>query len=200
MKPKFIHLIRHGQVEEAYQGKFVGRIDADLSQEGKKQMKRLTDYLNQLEDPKYIISPLKRAQDSFKWAVDIANKSPIIDDDFKEIHFGNWQGLTFNQIRTRYPDLYKEWKTWSDRFQYPQGESYAHFIRRIKKCIRLIRSLPNQNIVVFSHGGVIRFLICALLGMDPSYHNSFKIDRGSVTRIDMSRRVCVLTDLNRFNA
>ena len=41
MNKKILHLIRHGEVEEAYQGKFVGRIDVDLSNDGKKQMRKL---------------------------------------------------------------------------------------------------------------------------------------------------------------
>ena len=44
MSKKYLHLIRHGEVEEAYQGKFVGRIDADLAIEGRKQMKKMADF------------------------------------------------------------------------------------------------------------------------------------------------------------
>jgi len=197
MHGKFLHLVRHGEVEEAYQGKFVGRIDVDLSSEGKKQMKKLSGFCKKLENPKYILSPLKRAQDSFNFAVDSKNTIPIIDTNFKEIHFGNWEGLTFMQIRKRYPDLYREWKTWSLNFRYPQGESHQEFLKRIKKCARLIRSIPNDNIVIFSHGGVIRFLICYFLGLDPSFNNSFKVNRGSKTSLDISRKVNVLLDLNQ---
>ncbi len=197
MAKKKLILIRHGEVEEAYQGKFVGRIDADLSADGRRQMKKFSDYFATIQNVQYICSPLKRALDSFEIATQkLPNCKCTADVNFKEIHFGNWEGLSFQQIKRRYPDLYKEWKMWRGSFRYPQGESHNEFIRRIRRCAKAIKKMDSENVVVFSHGGVIRFLLCYFLELDFSQNNAFKVERGSRTILEISRIRTVLAELN----
>jgi broad specificity phosphatase PhoE len=119
-----------------------------------------------------------------------------IDPDLREIDFGTFEGLTFDEINSRYPEQVSIWTGLDRKFAFPQGEGVACFLERIQKVGSRLASLENDTVIVFTHGGVIRALICYFLGLEPIHYVLFDVDHASVTTIRLFGESGVLSCLN----
>nr|VFJ43567.1 MAG: alpha-ribazole phosphatase/probable phosphoglycerate mutase [Candidatus Kentron sp. FM]VFJ68683.1 MAG: alpha-ribazole phosphatase/probable phosphoglycerate mutase [Candidatus Kentron sp. FM]VFK10436.1 MAG: alpha-ribazole phosphatase/probable phosphoglycerate mutase [Candidatus Kentron sp. FM] len=208
MRSKIILLIRHG---EAIQGKdrggenwehrpYIGKTDPSLTQTGIVQAKQLVERLIPWvytkapmgeSVPKTIAvlsSPARRALETARLATSglgtRGTELPIQQDpDLWEIDFGRWEGKCFPQIKAMDAVLVDEWAQGRMDFRFPEGESLSAFRARVIRAGDRMRHHRAQVLLVITHGGVIRFLICYLLGLPPSSHLAFQIGTGSIARI-----------------
>jgi len=193
---KKIILFRHGEIEEKYNLRFIGSTDALLSEQGRQQMSKFHSFVSENKEAEFLCSPLTRAKDSFQIASEGLNIPVNYDDKLREIDFGKWENLNFMEIQENYPELYQQWTQWNPDFIYPKGESHQNLLERVKICARELKAIEKDNVIVFTHGGLIRFLICELLGMDPKYYMCFRVLRGTRTSIDVSSDLGILEEIN----
>lgn len=208
-------LIRHGEC--LGQGTYLGRrTDPPLSDSGRLQAERLKTRL--LETgvvsaggciPVYS-SGMRRAVETaeiiFGDCFGGAAERKI--SDLAEIDFGEWDGMSADEIVTSYGDEYRKWL--EDPFfkSPPCGESLNDFNARVADSLNRVLdeagSLQGDESVtaaVVSHGGVLRSIICSLLGLPGKSHWSFTIDCGSYSIVNIypdgkSGRTAVLEKLN----
>lgn len=156
LKNKYIFL-RHGQTKYNIEGKYMGRIDEPLTEEGIEQSRNVT--LNQKVDLIYS-SPLIRARQT----ADIIGKkyglNIIYDERLIEKHGGTVEGIEFDYIMTKHPEKWKVWerKDLNDTIStaYPQGESYLDVIVRVHNLIiEIERENEGMSILFISHHGVL---------------------------------------------
>jgi len=89
--------------------------------------------------------------------------------DLREIDFGDFEGLSYDEIAVRYPDLYRQWMEKPTEVQFPNGESFSETRDRILKVFDAIQSeRRGQTVAIVSHGGVNRVLIARALQMPDS--------------------------------
>jgi len=188
-------MIRHGESETRYKGRYIGKTDADLSAKGQKQAEALAALLPAFRDVFFLTSPLRRARQTAEFAIGLA-KPLEIDENLREIDFGLWEGLSFAEIEAAYPAEVVNWAAQGDDFLFPEGENTASFRKRIATAANIIVSNPAETTVVFTHGGVIRFLICHFLGLPSRHHLSFEISPTSLSEIMIHHGKGVLTRLN----
>jgi broad specificity phosphatase PhoE len=95
-------LIRHAEVEARYQGVFGGRIDMELSPRGHEQAAALAKYL--LPKPLNAIyaSPMKRVQQTLAPLLINGTPQPVILPDLREVDFGDWTGLTWDEVQAKF--------------------------------------------------------------------------------------------------
>jgi broad specificity phosphatase PhoE len=194
--PNTLILFRHGELEERFQNRFIGSTDAPLSREGKKQIEKFQPFLSGHKEALYLYSPLKRAHDSFLLATQGLTVQSQAEDGLREINFGDWEELSFTDIQKLFPKEYENWAQWNPDFVYPGGEGHRSFTQRIKICADYIRGLENETVIAFTHGGVIMFMLCELLGLEPPNYRSFRVRRGSRTTISLSNGQGVLEEIN----
>jgi broad specificity phosphatase PhoE len=188
-------MIRHGEYEERYQGSFIGKTDVALSAKGKRQAALLASSLSTLKEATFLCSPMRRTRTTAQVAVGPKRRLEF-DENLREIDFGLWETMPFEEIAKGYASLVDQWAAFRDDFAFPQGESLAAFQKRIKKVAdRIIRD-PSGTVVVFTHGGVIRFLICRLLGIKGKYSLCFDVGTASISEIRLYNGKGVLTRLN----
>ncbi len=152
--------IRHGETDWNRQGRMQGQQDIALNALGRRQAARNGRVLPLLLGGtkwRFIVSPLSRATDTMKIALDAAGMTGTAfetDDRLKEISFGRWEGLTLAEIAQR--DAKGGKSRQADKWRYvpPDGESYADL------CVRIGGWLAGQDrpAVVVAHGGVLRIL------------------------------------------
>lgn len=188
-------MIRHGESETRYRGRYIGKTDAALSDEGQRQAAALAAALSSLKDVSFFTSPLIRARQTAKLALGM-DATIEIDNDLREIDFGLWEGLSFGEISAAYPSEVGRWAELGDDFIFPEGESTSDFRRRIAKAADRIMNNPAGTVAVFSHGGVIRFLICHFLGLRTRDHLSFDISPASISEMTLFDGRGILTRLN----
>lgn len=103
-------------------------------------------------------------------------------DDARECDFGDWEGMTFKEIAESFPAEVEQWKE-GDGFQFPNGEKLSTFKERVEKLSRELISKEENKLVLVTHAGVIRYMLCYFLGIDYKKSMSFNVDPGSFTCI-----------------
>lgn len=196
-------LIRHGNVGDEYRGAFIGRTDVPLAASGRNQAGKLKERLRNILDPQgsvIISSPLQRCRETAMIAAEGLAIPIRIDDDLREIDFGQWEVLTFEKIAATYNrSEIAGWASFDRDFAFPGGERIGDFLERVAGAGERLAALDGESAVVFTHGGVIRALICYFLKLDPRNYLLFEVGPASVTTIRLFEHGGILTGLNIFS-
>lgn len=192
---KRILLIRH--CESLHAGKrYIGSTDTPLTPAGKEQARRLAARLKHGSIDRVLTSPFRRTLDTAGSVVEGRGLSVEADPDLGEIDFGQWEGLTFEEIERKDPDRVAEWARGGMEFRFPGGESLFEFGKRVRRAGKRLAKQSKETVVVVTHGGVIRFMLCHFLGLPSRSHFMFDIKPGSITRLDLYTDHAVLSGLN----
>src|SRR6185312_13526063 len=183
-KPTRLLLIRHAEVEESYHKIFGGTIDMNLSRRGHEQAQMLSKFLRTKKFDAIYASPMKRVQQTLAPVLKNGAPPQKIEKDLREVDFGDWTGLNWEQVCTKFNLLTHEWLDHIERGVAPNGESGPKFRKRVEPCIRkIIKNHPGETVGVFCHGGVIRMILSILLELPLPRTNMFEIEYASVTQI-----------------
>lgn len=179
-----LYLIRHGETEGAETKRYKGHIDVPLSENGKEQIKRLSKYIYQNTEHRLqntdlkaiYCSDLSRAVKSAEIIGEPFGLKPVIVDDLKERNFGKWEGMSFDEIEEKYPDDFKAWADNPLKFSPMEGESTINARDRAMPAFsKIVNKHTGDNIAIVSHGGIIRIILCELLGIP--LENLFRIEQ-----------------------
>ncbi len=176
--------VRHAPVVNG-DGMIYGSSDIDCDVSDTASFKALADALP--TGAVWVTSHLSRAKKTAQAIFDTGSdgSEPIIEKDFGEQNFGDWQGMSWNQMMKADPETYKVY--WADptRNRPPGGESFADLIARTGAAIeRLGKQYKGRDIVAIAHGGTIRSAIAVALGLDPVQGMAFRIDTLSVSVLE----------------
>ncbi|ORT99533.1 Phosphoglycerate/bisphosphoglycerate mutase [Anaerovibrio sp. JC8] len=161
-----IVLVRHGQTVWNKLGKYQGQADIDLSEVGKEQAKLLGESFPVEGVDAVFSSPLVRAMETAEAIAAPLNLPVTSCQEFCEISFGKWEGLTYDEIHASWPKEHDLLFTRPDELICPEGEGFVQVQQRAAaKMESLIKENPDKTIVIVAHGGVIRTLLCHALGM-----------------------------------
>lgn len=115
----------------------------------------------------------------------------------RERRFGVWEGLWFNEIEQRYPNQYPAWKRDQTGFMAEGGESMYGLLARVLPVIQGIAERHrNETVIVVSHVGPIRALLCHAAGIPLERHRQIIVDNASPCRVDYGERQNNLVYLN----
>lgn len=195
MQAKKLTLIRHGSLESSLDDCYVGRLDVPLSSAGKRQSLQLADRLSATGIDALWSSPALRAVETARPLVERLDLPCCIKNELGEVHFGRWEGLTFEQIRAMDPQLVDLWADPKADFCFPEGESRYEFRMRVSKVAQRIISSECQHLALVSHGGVIKTLLCLLLQWPDEDFFKVSIQRGGFATLDIHAEGAVLTGL-----
>ncbi len=167
-------LVRHGYSKGNKDSMFTGHMDVPLIDVGFKQAELVSDYiLENFKVDAIYSSPMSRSSETVRKVADTLNLPIILDKGLIEIHGGDWEGVTFEDIAKRDPEFFKHW--WENKgvVRCPNGESMEDAGKRAMVALKKIcEENDGKTLVIASHGGVIRSLQCLLLGVDMNNFNS----------------------------
>lgn len=180
-------LIRHGETEWNREGRLQGQRDIPLNAVGRDQAagagRKLLHLMRRRRlDPselRAIASPLIRARDTMeraRQAMGLAPQGYATDDRLRELSFGDWEGLTWPDVKAIAPDAVRKRKRDKWTFVPPGGESYAHLAERVRPWLDTV----GQFDVVVAHGGVARVLMYLIGGVAPAEAPNLDIWQGRV--------------------
>ena len=179
-----VYLIRHGETEGADSRRYKGHIDVPLSENGIEQIKRVAMYLSQNTELRIqnadltavYTSDLSRAIKSAEIIAGPYGLKPVVVEGLKERSFGVWEGMSFDEIKEKWPEAFNAWAANPLKFSPMGGESTIAVRDRVIKAFEeIMRKHNGENIAIVSHGGVIRVLLCEMLGMP--LENIFRIEQ-----------------------
>ncbi len=188
-----LFLVRHGQTDLNKVRRYQGRIDVPLNETGIGQAKKLASRLSSEQFDKIYTSPLSRAQQT----AGIIHNGSSVDitklEDLVEMDFGRLEGKTYKEIIEIYPD----WNPAVFDFTFAGGENLESLAIRIQFFVDMLKKLDEtSNILVVTHSGCLRIILCLLLDIDINKWWHFKIDVASLTVVDNVGQGAVLTLLN----
>jgi broad specificity phosphatase PhoE len=169
-------LVRHGETEGESSIRYHGRNDVPLSEPGRAQMRLASRAIETRRGggtfARVFSSPLVRASEGAR-IVTNASAPLVTIDEFVEVHFGLFEGLTADEIRDRYPDEFARWN--ADRlapgYTYPAGESRASFTNRVERGLERMLALwtpRDTDALLVAHRGVIRAIVRKLTNHEPT--------------------------------
>jgi len=177
-------LVRHAEVEAQYQGVFGGRIDMGISARGHAQAAVLAKFLSRQKLDALYVSPMKRVQQTLAPLLNNGAPQPNVMPDLREVDFGDWTGLNFEQVLKRYGVTASSWLDGMERGTIPNAETGATHRARVEPCLRQILARHGgQTTAIYCHGGVIRMMLAILLELPLPKTEAFRIDYASVTEV-----------------
>ncbi|MCQ4725060.1 histidine phosphatase family protein [Anaerotignum faecicola] len=195
-----LYLIRHGETEWNKAKRFQGWTDIELSQEGRRQASLLGERFKKIDIDEIYSSPLKRAVETARPIADIKGLEIKTNENFKEINFGEWEGMTAKEISTKYGKSFDEFIKYPENGTFPGDISFAHVTERIKIGLRdVLDGKDDKNIAIVSHGGIVRLIIKYLMAFEGEWYNKTWIDNTSVSIVEVRKHGNLLRVLNDYS-
>ncbi|MEG1311115.1 MAG: histidine phosphatase family protein [Romboutsia sp.] len=193
-------LVRHALTIDNQKSRLSGHIDSIVSEEGKLQIKKLTNYLSKIHIDKIYTTSSSRTKDTVKELAILKCINIIEKDNLKEINFGNFEGMTFDEIKSEHTKEFQKMINEGYNYKYPNGESLIMTYNRVAEEIdKIILDNKNKTVLICSHGGTIRNIITYLISNSYKYHWNFKIDNASISIIEVNNGFSVINTMNDMN-
>jgi probable phosphoglycerate mutase len=183
-----IHLIRHGETEWSLSGRHTGVSDIPLTERGRRVARQLESVLARKSFELVLTSPRQRARETCELAGLGARAE--IDPDLAEWDYGEYEGLTPQQIRASRP----EWLVFKDGC--PGGESPDQVATRVDHVITRVRARTGHA-ALFAHGHVLRVLAARWLGLAAGAGSHFLLDTATLSVLGTYRGIAAV---KRWNA
>jgi probable phosphoglycerate mutase len=196
-EPTRILAIRHGQTAWNADKRIQGQLDLPLNDTGLLQARRLAEAL--FEEPIAAIycSDLSRAVQT---ALPLAERKGLVlrrDSALRERGFGEFQGLTFDEITERWPEQALRWRRRDPEYGPAGGERLVDFHARcVAAAWRLAALHPGQTIALVAHGGVMDCLHRSAVGVSVSAARTWQLDNAAVNRLLWSPQGMTLVGWN----
>jgi alpha-ribazole phosphatase len=159
-------LVRHGELIADARHRCYGALDFALSETGRAQMARAAEYLSSESISVIYTSSLSRAIESARIIAARASTPIHISSDLGEMNFGDFEGLTYDEIARRHPEIYQLWMNAPTEVLFPNGESFSQMRARVLKAFAAIHTASEgHTVAIVTHAGVIRILIAWALRM-----------------------------------
>ena len=186
-------LVRHARTGPDHAGRLLGTTDLSLDTSGKVQARALGPRVMRHRPQVCYCSPLLRCrQTAFMIGADLPME---FDDELREVDFGRWENRTFEEVAREDPPLVDRWASFAADFCFPGGESLQAFLRRVHAAADRLARADAATVLVVTHGGVIRAMLCYWLGLDPRQYVVFHVGYASLAVLDLFGNRGVLTAL-----
>ncbi|MCL5062684.1 MAG: alpha-ribazole phosphatase [Nitrospiraceae bacterium] len=170
-----LYLIRHGETEGSEVKRYKGSIDVPLSEKGIRQIKRASDFIKDKLTAVYC-SPLSRALKSAEIISEPHGLKPVVIHGIRERSFGIWEGMSFDEIKEKYPEEFEAWAGNPLKYSPIEGESTIEVRDRVIRALDMILNNHNdEHIAIIAHGGVNRIILCHIMGIP--LENIFRIEQ-----------------------
>lgn len=162
-------LVRHGETEWNAGKIFRGRADVNLNEKGVVQAKLLGEYLKKSRLDAVYSSPLQRAVHTAEKISKLHSLDVRIEPALIDLDYGEWQGISLDEVKKIYKNLYIKWEKTPEKVRFPGGESLDDVKSRTITAVNKIVDKHKGSVVLVSHRVVNKVLICSLLGLDNSH-------------------------------
>ena len=165
-----VYLIRHGKTQWNLESRYQGANgDSPLLKDSYREIELLASSLQRIPFEHAYTSPLKRARVTAQALLNHLNPEiPLtIDSRLKEFNLGKMEGMHFEDVAAKWPEVLKNFRHHPDKYDESlvEGESFLEVIARFRAAIEeYCRQYPNGNILVISHGAALNAAINALIG------------------------------------
>lgn len=194
-----LFLVRHGQTDWNLAQRFQGQSDIPLNETGRQQAQALAARLSDLQFDVVYASDLRRAAETAHIFLRRSDLCPAfhLDARLREIHFGAWEGCTYDEIKAKFPAALAAWEADVYTNAPPGGESLRHLAERVRSFLDDLRAAHDaQTVLLVAHGGVLQTLICFALALPPTMYWQFSLSPASLSELAFYPAGAILNLLN----
>lgn len=208
-----IILLRHCETDDSNEKRFYGIKDVPLNDSGRKHAEMLSVQLKNIKFSGFYSSDLIRA---YETARIISEKhslgqhhencpEPFLKinrkinriKELNEINFGEFEGLTFDEIKTKYPEKAAEYLREPLNFRFPGGETLQEFNERVLRGLdSILKDNPSGTVLVVAHSGTNRIILGKALNLPLKEHFRLTQDLGCINVIDFFENFSVVSLMN----
>jgi ribonuclease H / adenosylcobalamin/alpha-ribazole phosphatase len=183
-EPTVTLLLRHGQTPMSVQKRYAGRSDVPLTDVGVQQAAAAAKRLASAGLDVIVTSPLLRTVRTAQEVAAVTGAPVVTDEGFRETDFGDWEGLTFAEVRERWPGEVTAWLADPDVAP-PGGESFTEVNARVTAALhRVLDARAGQTVLIVSHVTPIKTLVVAALLAPPATLYRMHLDVAALSEID----------------
>ncbi len=177
-----IYIIRHCKPMQSAMGKCISQLDLPLSAVGLEQAEVLKEWVEDKQIINIYTSPLRRCVETTSF---VARGEKInVLSELTEISVGEWEGLSFSEIKERWSKEYELRGLHMGTTAPPSGESFAEGGERFDRVIRRIMEESVGDVLIVSHSGVLRGWLCKIAKISPDRVFEFDVPHGSITEVN----------------
>lgn len=192
-----IYFVRHGETEWNASLRYQGHADIPLSDAGIAQARALSNRLKTTQFVAFYASDLSRALQTAEIVAEPHGIRVQSLPQFRETHFGEWEGLTYKEIVDKYPQDMRNWQSNPVGTVIPGGESLGHVATRVNQGLaQVLEKHPEGNVLVAAHGGTIRVLLTDILGMELSHYWKLRQDNTAINIVDFYGEKAIVATIN----
>jgi probable phosphoglycerate mutase len=183
-EPTRVFLLRHGETAWNVDGRIQGQLDLPLNERGQWQARRLARAM--VGEPLAAVysSDLQRARDTANGMAAVAGLAVQTEPRLRERAFGDFEGLTFEQIEQRWPEQALRWRQRDPAFGAVGGETLGEFYARsVEVALQLAARHPAQAIAIVAHGGVLDCLYRAAVGIGLGAARTWQVSNAAINRL-----------------
>lgn len=190
-------LVRHGLTIWNHELRYQGHSDIPLAEEGLQQAEKVAKRLANEQIGAVYASDLGRAVQTAQTIAERHGLPVNLLPALREVNFGLWEGKSYQELTQEYT---KDLKNLFDRpadIMIPQGETFQQVKERASAAIReLIAKHPGETIIAVSHGGTIRAILCAVMGLDLNKLWCIKQDNTAVNVLEFYKDKALVSLVN----
>ncbi|HMU93602.1 MAG TPA: alpha-ribazole phosphatase [Anaerolineales bacterium] len=192
-----LYLTRHGQTDWNTAGRYQGQSDTPLNETGLRQAEQIAKRLSKETIHAIYSSDLSRAANTAQSIADFHALEIKKDSRWRELSFGDWEGMTYQEMSASSPELFEAWMKDPLTISTPNGETLAQLAERVKAAFNEIkREHKDQTVLVVAHSGSLQSLLSVTLGVDLNRYWQFRISQASLSEMNVYEDSVVLNLLN----
>lgn len=190
-----VDLLRHGELSGGI--RYRGTTEAELTPAGRAAMDAVWGQIADRVDL-ILTSPLGRCRGpAQEWARQAGIVCEVVDD-FREMHYGEWEGLTPGKIEQRFPGMLSRWRKNPAGLSIPGAESIEEFaLRVVAAWENTMVTHAGRRLLLVGHSGALRMILAHVLGAPLSATRRFMVPYASWSRIQEAECGYLITYLNR---
>lgn len=193
-----IILVRHGQTQWNKVERFRGQIDIPLNETGIAQAEAVSRYIQRNWQPAEVYSsPLSRALVTAQTIAKPFALTAVPDPGLMDINFGEWQGLTIDEVVARWPEGIWNWVHAPQVLVFPGGELLSEVQQRALEFVqRQVSSHSEETIVMVSHTVVNRLILLGLMGLGLDHFQMIRQDNCALNVLEFIKGNFYLNSMN----
>lgn len=195
-----LFLTRHGQTDWNIARRYQGHSNTELNQVGIRQAELLAQRLSKETIHAIYSSDLSRAMTTADLIKNAQEQAPVFHSDmrWRELSFGNWEGMTYREMSAHSPELFDAWMKDSLTISTPNGETHRQLAERVQAAFDEIKAKhKEETVLIVGHSGSMQTLLALLLGVDLSRYWQFRVSQASLSELTVYEDSVTL---NLFNA
>lgn len=181
-----LFLVRHGETDWNAEKRYLGQTDLPLNSKGRQQVLNLAHELKDVDFACCYTSDLIRASQTTSTILKGRDVEIIIEIALREASFGTWEGLTHAEISRQHAVELELWVESQGMTKPGGGESLGDLRGRLGAWLEsLYAENPAGNILVVTHGGPLRVILCLLMGLPVTKHWKFSVEPSAMTVVEI---------------